>query len=91
MPATILVAKYFTAERDAIDALEQQLDEMREEHSGDDGLLAKAVKARLKEIGQNPDDADLVAFPLEARNMCYDKYSADLTDCSCPSLYMYQS
>ena len=79
VPATILVAQYFVAERDAIEALdnqlatlEQQLDEMCEEHSGEDGLLAeviegegdkqkitaKAVKARLKEIGRNPDDAD---------------------------------
>ncbi len=79
VPATILVAQYFAAERDVIAALdnqlatlEQQLDEMREEHSGEDGLLAeviegegdkqkiaaKAVKARLKEIGKNPDDAD---------------------------------
>ena len=79
VPATILVASYFAPERAAIDALdnqlatlEQQQDEMREEHSGEDGLFAeviegegdkqkisaKAVKARLKEIGHNPDDAD---------------------------------
>ncbi len=75
VPAAILVARYFAAERDAIEALdtqlatlEQQLDEMREENSGDEGLLveviegegdkqkiaAKAVKARLKEIGNDP-------------------------------------
>jgi type I restriction enzyme M protein len=79
VPANILVAKYFAPERAAIDALdsllaalEQQLDEMLEEHSGEDGLLAeviegegdkqkisaKAVKARLKEIGKSADDAD---------------------------------
>jgi type I restriction enzyme M protein len=80
LPATILVARYFAAERDAIEALdnqlatlEQQLDEMREEHSGEDGLLAeaneandgeplkitaKSLKAALKKIGQTPDDAD---------------------------------
>jgi type I restriction enzyme M protein len=80
VPATILVAKYFAAERDGIDvldnqlaALEQQLDEMREEHSGEDGLLAeaneanegeplkitaKSLKAALKKIGLTPDDAD---------------------------------
>ena len=80
VPATILVAKYFAAEREAIDALdnqlatlEQQLDEMREEHSGEDGLLAeaneanegeplkitaKSLKAALKKVGQTPDDAD---------------------------------
>ena len=79
VPATILVASYFAPERAAIDALdnqlatlEQQQDEMREEHSGEDGLFAeviegegdkqkisvKAVKARLKEIGHQPGDAD---------------------------------
>jgi len=75
VPAPILVARYFVAERDAIEALdnrlatlEQKLDEMREENSGEEGLLseviegegdkqkiaAKAVKARLKEIGKDP-------------------------------------
>jgi type I restriction enzyme M protein len=75
VPAPILVARYFAAERDAIEVLdnqlatlEQQLDEMREENSGEEGLLAeviegegdkqkiaaKAVKARLKEIGKDP-------------------------------------
>ncbi|MBS4098499.1 MAG: SAM-dependent DNA methyltransferase [Sulfuricella sp.] len=79
VPAAILIARYFTAERDAIAAaeaelaaLEQQLDEMREEQSGEEGLLAeviegegdkqkitaKALKSRLKEIAQDPDYAD---------------------------------
>jgi type I restriction enzyme M protein len=79
VPATILGDRYFTAEREAIDAvegelaaIEQQLDERREEHSGEEGLLleviegegekqkitAKAVKTRLKEIGQDADYAD---------------------------------
>ena len=79
VPAPILVDRYFAAERDAIYALdsqlaslEQQLDEMREENSGEDGLLAeviegegdkqkitaKAAKARLKEIGEDPLYAD---------------------------------
>ena len=79
VPAAILIARFFAAERDAIAALEaelagleQQLDEEREEQSGEDGLLAeviegegekqkitaKAVKARLKEIGSDPDYAD---------------------------------
>src|SRR6185436_11613281 len=79
VPAPILVARYFVGERDAIEALdnqlatlEQQLDEMREENSGEEGLLAeviegegdkqkiaaKAVKARLKEIGKDPLYAD---------------------------------
>jgi type I restriction enzyme M protein len=79
VPAPILVARYFAAERDTIEALdnqlatlEQKLDEMREENSGDEGLLAeviegegdkqkivaKVVKARLKEIGADPVYAD---------------------------------
>ena len=79
VPAPILVARYFAADRAAIDALdsqlvtlEQQLDEMREENSGEEGLLAeviegegdkqkiagKTVKARLKEIGKDPLYAD---------------------------------
>lgn len=76
IPASTLVARYFAAERDAIDALdnklaslEQQLDELKEEHSGEEGMLAeviegemdkqkitaKAVKDRLKEIDRDPD------------------------------------
>jgi type I restriction enzyme M protein len=79
IPATMLINRYFTAERDAmaaikteLAAIEQQLDEKREEQSGEEGLLAeviegegekekitaKAVKARLKEIDQDPDYAD---------------------------------
>ena len=79
VPMSILVARYFVAERFALEALDdrlaalkQQLDEMREENGGEDGLLAeviegegdkqkikaKAVKVRLKEIGADPPYAD---------------------------------
>ena len=79
VPASILVARYFVSERSALEALddrfaalEQQLDEMREENGGEDESLAeviegegnkqkitaKAVKARLKEIGTDPLYAD---------------------------------
>jgi type I restriction enzyme M protein len=79
IPASTLIDRYFVAERDAIAAIEaelaaieQQLDEKREEQGGEEGLLAeviegegekqkisaKAVKARLKEIGNDPDYAD---------------------------------
>ena len=82
IPAALLIARYFEAERQAIEALEaelaateQQLDEQREEQGGEDGLFAeviegegdrqkvtaKAIKARLKEIGSDPDFADEVA------------------------------
>src|SRR5204863_721333 len=46
VPAALLIARYFAAERDAIAALEaelagidQQFDEKREEQSGEEGLL----------------------------------------------------
>ena len=79
VPAPLLVARYFVAERDALEALdnqlaalEQQLHETLEENGGEDGLLAeviegegdkqkitaKAVKARLKEIGNDSLYAD---------------------------------
>jgi type I restriction enzyme M protein len=81
IPAALMIARYFVAEREAIEVLEaklaateQQLDELREEHGGEEGLLAeviegegdkqkitaKAIKARLKEIGKDPDYADEV-------------------------------
>ena len=79
IPADLLIARYFTTERAGITALEaeiasieQQLDEAREEQSGEDGLLvevlegegekqkitAKAIKARLKELGRDPGYAE---------------------------------
>jgi type I restriction enzyme M protein len=79
VPAEILIARYFAAERAAIEALQtdvvtlaQQLDERREEQGGEDGLLAeviegegdkqkitdKAIKTRLKEMGDDPEFAD---------------------------------
>lgn len=79
IPASLLIARYFAAEQKAIEELQaklaatdQQMDEMREEHSGEDGLLAqvvegegdkqkitaKAIIARLKEIGKDTDVAD---------------------------------
>jgi type I restriction enzyme M protein len=79
VPAAILIDRYFAAERDRIaelegelTAVEQELDEMFEEHGGEEGLLndvvdgegdkrkvvAKAVKPRLKAIGKDPDYED---------------------------------
>ncbi len=58
LPADLLIARYFTAERHAIATIkarlagiEQQLDEMREEHSGEEhsgekGLLAEAIEGQ---------------------------------------------
>jgi len=79
IPASLLVTEYFVAERKAIEELDNQLsdfeqrfEELREEHGGEDGLLAeviegegdkhkitaKVVKARLKEIGKDELYAD---------------------------------
>ena len=51
IPAAILIARYFAAERDAIAALEaelagieQQLDEKREEQGGEEGLLSEVIE-----------------------------------------------
>jgi type I restriction enzyme M protein len=79
LSASLLIERYFVAERDALAALElelasleQQLEEKREEQSGEDGLLAEVIegegdkqkitvaklKARLKEIGKDADYAE---------------------------------
>ncbi len=79
VPAAILIDRYFAAERDRIAELEgelavveQELDEMFEEHGGEEGLLAevvdgegdkrkvvaKAVKPRLKAVGKDPEYDD---------------------------------
>ena len=51
IPADLLIARYFAAERDAIAALEadiasieQQLTEAIEEHSGEDGMLCEVIE-----------------------------------------------
>ena len=76
IPGTLLIARYFGAEQATIEALEgelgtleQQLDEIKEEHGVEGGLLEevvdekgkipkKAVMARLKEIGRDVEDAE---------------------------------
>ena len=67
IPPALIVARYFAAEQADVElfqaaalALEQQCEQMKEEHSGDDGLLteatddgkltAKGIKDRLKAI-----------------------------------------
>jgi len=94
--ADLLIARSFATERDSIAALEaelaaleQQLDETREEHSGEEGLLveviegegekqkitAKALKARLKDIARDPDYAD-ERQALEAYNKLLDQQAS---------------
>jgi type I restriction enzyme M protein len=76
IPSALLIARYFAAEQAAIEALESevsaletQLDEFKEEHGGEGGLLEeivdekgkipkKAVAARQKEIGRDAEDAE---------------------------------
>ena len=76
IPTALVIARYFAAEQAAIEkleaevaAIEQAMEEMAEEHGGEDGLLEEAkndkdkltkasVAARLKEIKGDPDAAD---------------------------------
>jgi len=75
IPPALIVARYFAAEQAAIEqmeakaaALEQQMEEMREEHGGEEGLLFEvmedgkinkgALKDRLKAIKGNKAAAD---------------------------------
>jgi len=79
VPSAILINRYFIVERDTIKLLqaklpdvEQKLQDMLEENSGEEGLLfdliegegdkqkitAKSVKARLKEIDKDPNYVD---------------------------------
>lgn len=76
IPPSLLIARYFEAEKAAVEALEgelntleQQLEELREEHGGEGGLLEevvddkgkiskKAIAARLKETGRDDEYAD---------------------------------
>ena len=76
IPPALVIARYFAAEQAAIEKLEaetavieQSMEEMAEEHGGEDGLLAEAkndkgkltkasVAARLKEIKGDAEAAD---------------------------------
>ena len=75
IPTALVIARYFAAEQAAIEKLEaevaaseQALEEMAEEHGGEDGLLEAAkndkdkltkasVAARLKEVKADPSDS----------------------------------
>nr|WP_281356466.1 class I SAM-dependent DNA methyltransferase [Pontixanthobacter rizhaonensis] len=76
IPPALIVARYFSKEQAEIEALEskaedfgRQVEELEEEHAGEDGLLAEAktdadkltiasVKARIKVIKSDADAAD---------------------------------
>ncbi|MDR3299945.1 MAG: type I restriction-modification system subunit M [Candidatus Accumulibacter sp.] len=79
IPKPYIVARYFAAEQSALDDVSAMLEtassalaELEEEHSGEDmafsgydKITAAAVKGRIKEIGQDPDDADELAVLKE--------------------------
>lgn len=79
VPARLLIARYFAPEQNLIDdiesklaAIEQELEQRKEEQGGEDGPLSeamegeedkqkitpKALNARLKEIAKDPEFAD---------------------------------
>lgn len=75
VPKALLVQQYYAAEQAELDRLVAELDatqaamqEMEEEHGGDDAVFSgfekvndKEVKSRLKEIGQDADAAEELA------------------------------
>ncbi len=74
IPPALVIARYYSKDQAAIDALEaevaaveQEMEEIAEEHGGEDGLLSDAkndkdkltkASARLKDIKKDPDAAD---------------------------------
>ena len=86
VPKSLMIDIYFPEERDAIRRLEserdevlQQMEEMRNEHGGEDGLLsevivkdkiaAKRLKERIKETQNKPDDAEELALLRQYEKM----------------------
>lgn len=75
VPKALLVARYFAAEQAAIeqlaselDVVDAQLNELQEEHGGEDAVFsgydkinAKAVKERVEEIGDDRESRDELA------------------------------
>ena len=75
VPKALVVARYFAAEQAAIeqlavefDAVEARLNELQEEHGGEDAVFsgydkinAKAVKERVEEIGNDRESRDELA------------------------------
>ena len=83
VPPPLVIVRYFATEQQVIDALKiekeaiaQQIEELAEEHGGEDGLLEEVkndkgnitktnLTARLKEIKGDPDYADELAVLTE--------------------------
>jgi len=80
VPAAILVARHFAAERDAVEALddqltalERQLEEMREEHGGEEGALKDvSSESDVREAYRR----ELVALWNEDDQAAYSEYGA---------------
>lgn len=75
VPKSLIVARYFAADQQALDAARAELDNassaleaLEEEHGGEDGVFASLdklnaaeVKRRIKDIGKSKDDAEELA------------------------------
>lgn len=90
IPTSLIIKTYFKAEQEALDALQSELEqagaemeEMKEEHGGEEGLLESVVnekgnitkgdlKARMKEIKGDSEFADELAL-LEKYSELLDK------------------
>ncbi len=84
IPTELIVARYFTTEQAAIDQLEteresfsRQMEEMDEEHSGEDGLLNDARTDKGKLTAKSVNDRLTAITPRTSRRV--DKRSASTT------------
>ncbi|MBL0323183.1 MAG: SAM-dependent DNA methyltransferase [Ignavibacteria bacterium] len=88
VPAALLIARYFITERDTIftietelAGIEQQLDEKREEHGGEEGLLADVFSGETEEEKEKITQALLKTRKANAKarlkEICHDPDYAD--------------
>ncbi len=94
IPASLIVARYFAADALAVEMLEaaraelsRQMEEMDEEHDGEEGLLAEArtdsgkltkisINARLKAIQSDPESAEEGKLLRTYRNLLEEEAQA---------------
>ncbi len=86
IPPSLLIYEYFQSEKTEIDKLESDLEaasasmeEIKEEHSGEDGLLAEVIEnekvnkglltKRIKEIKHDPESADELEILEKYQNL----------------------
>lgn len=94
VPVNIVVSEYLSATKQTLDdalaqleSVQSELEEMREEHGNEDGLLSSVVESdkmtkgrvqsRIKELKKNPEDGE--DGELEVLNKCFSLYDEEKT------------